>query len=484
MSLILALIAHASAGTLLALDPTLTVEPLPRESVVPLDAIVPDVRYTAVDAHATRQLGEELLAVRPLMHKFDGEIEIMSRLDAAADEVRVVRDLQERRLLYQTLAFEGFAVQRYFQEGLGTEPAAEAYRVLVGDQVEVKAWVDAIALDPYHEPIQTDVSEEPELSEFQATRDRLLFSAPALVFVDAVPPGASVVLDGQMQISDPAAGYRVYPGRHRLIVLSAATVVQRDDFTIGPGELRHVTVPPSKKELDDLIAALREAPDRVTLTEPLFRAISALEDPVRVSAAGPDGLPRTYAVESDELIRIDPAGDDSRQVDALLRLRLGAGVVHDPAYQTGAAPDTFGTRMGAGPLLGVEASWSLAWPVAHVDSMGIAGLPPSRPPLVLALGVDVLAPGGEFHDVPLGDRRVRLRYEPYVAFGIPQVQLALGAVFPWYASVGLRGSLPLIASSKLDLALNQGVVAFRSDRPAQESAPTTACIAVSTTFGK
>lgn len=484
MPLIYALIAHASAGTLLVLDPAAQVEALPRETIVPSDAIVPDVRYTAVDAHATRQLGEVLLAVRPLMHKFDGEIEIMSRLDAAADDVRVVRDLQERRLMYQTLAFEGFAVQRYFQEGLGTEPAAEPYRVLVGDHVEVKAWVDAIALDPYHEPIQTDVSEEPELSEFQATRDRLLFSAPALVFVDAVPPGASVVLDGQVQISDPAAGYRVYPGRHRLIVLSAATIVQRDDFTIGPGELRHVTVPPSKKELDDLLAALREAPDRVTLTDPLFRAMAALEDPVRVSASGPDGLPLAFDLEGDELIRIDPEGDAKRQVDALLRLRLGAGVVHDRSYESGSAPDAFGTRMGAGPVVGAEASWAFPWPVVHSDSMGISELPPARPPLVLAMGVDVFAPGGEFHDVPLGDRTVRLRYAPYVAFGIPQVQLALGAVFPWYASVGVRGSLPLRGASSLDLALTQGVVAFRSDRPLQNSAPTTASIAVSTTFGK
>lgn len=483
MSLILALIAHASAGTLLALDPKQQVEPSPRETVVPSDAIVPDVRYTAIDAHATRQLGEQLLAVRPLMHKFDGEIEIMSRLDAAADEVRVIRDLQERRLMYQALAFEGFAVRRYFQEGLGTEPAAEPYRVLVGDQVEVRAWVDAIALDPYHEPIQTDVSEEPELSEFQATRDRMLFSAPALVFVDAVPPGASVVLDGQLQISDPAAGYRVYPGRHRLIVMAASTIVQRDDFTIGPGELRHVTVPPSKKELDDLLGALREAPDRVTLTDPLFRAMSALEDPVRVTAPGPDGLARAYDLEGDELIRIDPVGDDKQQVEAKLRLRLGAGVIHDPSYEAGAAPDSFATRTGVGPVIGADASWSIAWPVADVDAMGIAGTPPSRPPLVLGLGLDVFAPGGEHH-VLVDDNPVRLRYAPYVSFGIPQVQVALGAVFPWYASAGVRGSLPLVASSTLDLALMRGLFAFRTDRPLRDAAPTTASIAVSTTFGK
>lgn len=477
--MILALIGVASAGTLLTLDPDLKVEALPRESVVPPQAIVPDARYTAIDSHATRTLGEALLDVRPLMMKFDGEIEIMSRLEAAVSDVRVIRDLQERRLMYQGLAFEGFAVQRYFQDGLGTEPTAEPYRVVVGDTVEVRAWVDAVALDPYHEPTRADVSEEPELTAFKATRDRLLFSAPALLFVDSVPPGAEVVFDGQVQTTDPAAGFRVYPGRHHLTVSVGDVIVERDDFPIAAGELRHLTVPPSKKELDDLTAALGAGPDRVTLTDAMHRALLELPVPVRVAAPGPAG-PLYFRLDGDELYRIDP--DDSanagRSIDADIRIWAGAAWLHDPGFVANAgATDGFTTLNAGAAAAGAAAIWHL--PLPKPDPVAAKSHPIDW---VAGIGADVIAPGGDVHALPVGDHHVRLRADPYLAFGVPYAQVSIGVLSPFYTAIGARASLPLTGSARLDASFSEGLFAFRSDAPAGSGPPRIASIAVSSSL--
>lgn len=472
--MILALISAASAGTLLSLAPDLQVELLPREAVVPPQAIVPDARYTAVDAHATRTLGEALIDVRPLMMKFDGEIEIMGRLEAAVSEVRVIRDLQERRLMYQALAFEGFAAQRYFQDGLGTEPTAEPYRVVVGDTVEVKAWVDAVALDPYHEPTRADVSEEPELTAFKATRDRLLFSAPALLFIDSVPPGAEVVLDGQVQTTNPAAGFRVYPGRHHLTVSVSDVIVERDDFPIAAGELRHLTVPPSKKELDDLTTALGAGPDRVTLTDAMHRALIELPAPVRVAAPGPEGA-LYFRLDDDELFRIDADGstDAERSINADVRIWIGAAVLHDPGFAGNSdAPDGFTTLNAGAADVGAAAVWHLPLPVPTAGK----GHPIDW---IAGLGADVIAPGGTWHALPVGDRDVRLRVDPYLSFGVPFAQITAGIVSPFYAAIGARASLPITDAARLDASFTEGLVAFRGDAPASWGPPRVASIAVS-----
>ena len=70
----------------------------------------------------------------------------MARLAKATEDVDVLRSPEERNVLYEALLFEGFAVNRYFQDKLATESAASAYRTGSGAEVYVTAWLDACAL--------------------------------------------------------------------------------------------------------------------------------------------------------------------------------------------------------------------------------------------------------------------------------------------------------------------------------------------------
>jgi hypothetical protein len=171
IALLLAQLAHAQGSALWLrgpADPAATVDIVDH----PLDLLIPNQGWTAEDARAIETLATELAAVRPLVEVFDGELEIMSRLDRAIADVHVLRDTGDRELLARALRFQGFAVRRYFQGGLATDVAAEPYRIQVGGTWENGPWMDAVALDPDTEDVAADIPEESERAAFGETRAR------------------------------------------------------------------------------------------------------------------------------------------------------------------------------------------------------------------------------------------------------------------------------------------------------------------------
>lgn len=475
-ALLLALPFAMASGTVLSLGGVSVDPPLAGQVVLPAEAIVPDVRWTPVDEHAMRNLGEELLAVRPLMHKFDGELEIMVRLEEALGSVHVIRSEEERRLLYVALAFQGFAVKRYFQDELATDPAAESFRIVVGERVEVKAWVDAIALDPYREPTRLDISEQPELAAFQATRARMLFMSPARVWVDDLPPDAVVLVDGQHTDLDfTARSVPVLVGRHRIAVLVDGKIVAREDVRLDAGQTWRAKAPPSRSELDALLAALASSPSELALPPHLSELLGRLPAPVHLAVPGEAGT-ALYRVDGERVVRATatPAATEAPSDPTLpgdLHMWIGGSWLYDDSFymlnHEAGAEDTYNTSNAFAP------------------SVGMALVYPVRDEWVAGGGVDLVIPTGEWHHVPVDGREQRLRAHPYAAIGFPGLQFTFGGLLPWHVAMGARFQVPIAQNTDLVGGFVLGTFRFRPvGDDLDPAAPRTGFVAISTRIGR
>ncbi|MCO4745720.1 MAG: hypothetical protein KC912_13085 [Proteobacteria bacterium] len=421
-----------------ALAPDLT--RVPRRVVAPATGLNPE------DIAAIDTLREELAAVRPLVHEFDGELEIMSRLQAAIEDVEFLRDASDRDLLYRALAFQGFAVRRYFQDQIGTEAAAAPYRIVVGGLVEVRPWVDAVALDPERKPQTDDISEEPELRAFDEARARLKVAPQATVVLAELPNQAALLIDGRVA----AAGLRVRvtPGKHYLAIKDADGVRAHSDVRMAPsGEFR-MELPPSERDLVLLAVMLREKPATLTLEDRIAAAFARLPPTPHVAVRTGDGSV-LYRIDENLAIR---AGDTApapttRRTGPTLQVgdglsfgaHAGIGWLYDAQYvlENPDAPRTSGSVNAVSPVLGFD---------------GLASFGPA----VFGAGLDVTIPTGTWHTLPVGVGSWRVRPHLYAVGGIPQVQLTLGALLPWHAAVGVRGQLPISPGVELRGAYVQG----------------------------
>ena len=128
-----------------------------------------------------QRLAETLAAVRAFETKLDGELVIMADLQAALDQVEVLRDAADRDAVFKALAYQGFAVDRYFADTLATDDEATSWRAELEDQAVVRPWRDAVAVHPSREATPYDISEAPQRVAFNALRTRLNDALPGAV---------------------------------------------------------------------------------------------------------------------------------------------------------------------------------------------------------------------------------------------------------------------------------------------------------------
>src|SRR5690606_16054944 len=86
---------------------------------------------------------------------------------------------------------------------------------------------------------------------------------------------------------------------------------------------------------------------------------------------------------------------------------------------------------------------------AAAPVVGVAGLVPVGPVVVVGGGFELLMPAGRWHHLPVGRGEHRLRAHAHLAAGTRALQLTLGAVSPWHAAFGARASLPLTEDLEL-----------------------------------
>ena len=295
MSLIL-LVGAAHAGTVVwidgAEDPAITGTHTPIDA----DALIQREPWSPDDTRALDALRAELAAVAPLANAFDGELEILDRLNQSIAAVTAIRSDADRDLLYRALLFQGFAAQRYYQETLATDAAAEDWRIRIGAHVEVRAWVDAVALHPDREPTQEEVSEAPELEALLATRERLRAAPGIRVAVAGMPRGGRLMINGTVAAGALA---ELLPGYHRLMVLgSDGEIRARRTLRLQPELPSFTFVMPSEER--DLKRLGREIPiDQPTafdLPGDLGRSLKSWETPIYLAFSQQGGT-LLYQVE-------------------------------------------------------------------------------------------------------------------------------------------------------------------------------------------
>ena len=431
-----------ASGTCLVLDGPVV---QPRAECASVSAAERAARggWSPADDAALAQLQAETDAVRPLFDAFDGELEVMRRLDAALAPVRVVRP-GTADVVWRARLLLGYAVYRYFQKDLATDPAAARYRVEVEGEARNAYWVDAIGADPERVPDAALLSDERARLAYQELRARLLLVAPGTVRVTAMAEGDTLVVDGRERVAGLA---QVGPGQHDVAVVGPDGVRSWERVAVGSGTVVALVAPPSSRERADLAGALRRRDPTPTVPNTLRLLLDDLEAPVLVTAADEPGT-SVYRWEGG-VLRPErggrarrgqvPKASDGAWVDAA----VGVGWRYDGDYlllnHVDGAPSERGTVNALAPRgqVAVRYRWGFA-------QVGVAGT--------------VEVPVGAWHTLPTGDQAaLRARAGARVELGTPWLAVTGGFLAPWHATLGGRASVPLGQRWWVDLDYEEGL---------------------------
>lgn len=379
------------------------------------------------DIAALDRLASEFEAVRPLADEFDGELAIMSRLLSATDGVTALRDGADRDLLYQALVFQGFAVARYFQGDLATDPAAAAYRAELNGVMVPKAWLDAAALDPARPVDDNLLTEEAERLAFDAARAQVQVAPTGTLRIFGAPPGAMVVVDGGEPVS-AALGVPIAPGRHWVRVEVEGATVARGSGRVASGGDWMVEVPAMSSDLDLLAAALSDGPPALALQDRVVRTLSQADaQPLYLVVPG-KRQPLLYKVQGSSATQVVESGPGEQDAPFFsVHAAVGVGWMYDGDWFLSKPDRTPQTKAAVNAVL----------PVGTLA----AELRPG--PLALRVGVDLGMPVGEHTTLASGGSDLRLRAHPHLGIGVPAAQLTVGYLFPWHMGFGARAQIPV-----------------------------------------
>lgn len=388
-------------------------------------ALAPELAFGPRDQQAIEALAAELEATRPLLDVFDGELQVLRRLELAADAVEILRE-QDRDLLYRARVLQGFAAWRYYGESL-QDAGAAAWRYGgdgSGGPVANRPWVDAVALDPDRAPSPELLPDEQARRAYQSVRAWLLMQPDASVELASPADGAWIVLDGRPQRTERV---RVLPGEHRLHVESPAGVHLRSKQRLASGQAVRLTIPATATELASLASSL-PAKGAMALPAPALERLGNLPGPVTLLVQDGRAL-RRYELRAGAAHALSDAVGPAARGIWTLRSSLSAAWMNDGEWYLQHAAE--GAEHDMGTVNGVL-------PGLHLGGAARLG------PMSLGLGVDGRMGVGENQVLYVGDANQRLRLHPHLAVGLPWVQATVGAALPWRLGLGGRLQIPLM----------------------------------------
>lgn len=383
-------------------------------------------------ARAIDALRAELVAVRPLLAEFDGELQIMARLRKATADVTELRTPADADLLWSALCFEGNAVHRYFGDRLATDPAAAPYRGTLGPAVVVAPWIDAVALKGPATPDEADLPEKPQRLAYDGVRALMQAMPAASLEIGRLASGASVVLDGRPVDASPGSRTLLVPGRHFFTVKVGDVELLHGDASLPDGATMKADAPFGPRERDDLLALVSRAPGW-TVPAAAMVPISGAKEPVYLAVPA-NGHPRLVRVDRGTAEAVALVAPTVAHKPLALHAAVGAGWL-----STG---DFFLLNVAAGAPHTTEAVNAFT-PAFAVDGEWTAGL------FAASVGVSGQVATGDFHALPTGESEDRSFVYPHVGVGLPWVQATVGPLFPWYLGVGLEARAPVVSGLEL-----------------------------------
>ena len=461
MSLIFAFLLTAHAGELFWLDDAPTPAEVAQLAVLtgdtssaqaPIALRAAGTDDAAAEANAWAALATALRDVRPFETRLDGELVIQRELERPIQGIQVLRSDADRERLFAALAYQGFAVDRFFDDTLGQDDRAEPYRVPSATGAALpRPWVDAVALEPDRNPTPYEIAEAPQRARYAVVQGAAKKLIPGLLILEGpLPAGATLVLDGRPTKPGPSGQVRVAPGRHFLHVELDGRVLARATPRVGPADEVRFTVPLSDAAWQAWLDAAR-AGDEPRPPEPVARGIEALGGEVILAWRGKRGV---------EALRVTPSA---------------AAPIESPKQRVSASPTHSG---GARPqlALGLGGGWMSSGDFYLQDPLNT----PRNRATVNSGTLDAVIEGGVeaglfrasaiatisgttgAHAIArTGDLSLRLRPDLGVAVGVRWAQLTGGYLFPHHPTVGVRATIPLwrglefIAATSMGFPLEQ-----------------------------
>lgn len=401
----------------------------------PLDLRAAATRINPADDTAYARLATALRDVHRYESELDGERLIMDDLQAAIGAVGIVRDPADRVALFGALAYQGFAVDRYFESTLLTDPNAAPWREIQGGVAYPAPWVDALALEPDRDVTPYDIAEAAQRQRFGDAKRASAGWLPAALVPVQWPAGAVLFVDGREVAPDAAGTVKVAPGHHYAHAVLDGAVIARWELDVE--SIARVELAPP---IDDAsFASFLANPGAFDVPPAGLRdAIGALGGEVWLAKSGPEG-PVAWVVTPTE---VRPAA-----LPASERAPRGRKDGGGNGFQ--ARIDAFGGWFGSQDLwLQAPTSTEPGYGDVNVLALGVGvGADYAFGPLLVGAGVDGVLPVGG--PALTGDARLPVRPYPHVRAGLRRAQLTAGWMFPWYPTIGAIGSIPLVGPLEL-----------------------------------
>ncbi len=415
------------------------------------------------DDGALERLAAELEATRPLLDAFDGELQIMSRLSKAAGDVHRLRSPQERDLLIEALLFTGFAVDRYFQDKLGSDDAA-AYRFMEGapgSSPRIAAWVDAAAFYSAPPPSEKSLPEPAQRLAYDNLQAWQRSMPGASFVLGTLAAGAEFFLDGVRISGGPGQRVPVISGRHLWHVSVNGMDLLREDMRVAASADIRIEAPVGPVEVEVLRQLAAAKSDGWEVPAGAMQQIAAFDEPVYL-AIHRDG-------EKLRLLRLDTGRAAQVRVMTASARWVGRAVV---GAGWSSSADWLLQHFDASDVDSPEnAPISAATVNAATPSFSLGGEYRWAPLFATGLGLDVQLPVGDWHTFPIGgaagdgtgeNREQRALLYPHAALGLPWLQATVGPLFPWYLGLGLKAHVPLIGPVGID---GSAIYGMGLDRP-------------------
>ncbi|TNE85405.1 MAG: hypothetical protein EP330_25300 [Deltaproteobacteria bacterium] len=389
------------------------------------DLLPTDAAWGPADEAALAGLEAGLTDAREYETRLDGELVIMQSLAVPIAAVRALRDEEDRKRLHAALAYQGFAVDRFFGDDLGADERAADFRVALDSKLLPSPWVAAIALEPERAVSPYEIADAPSRVRYEALRGQLGDALPALL-APTVPEGVTLVVDGRPTEITATGTVKLPPGRHLVHAEIDGRIVQRWTLELAPAARENLVVAVDPAALDGWLGALPSAPPRFAAESMAARGGLLIVDPSTDKAfrVGPDGSVTEEAIP--EAPKPEKEASD-RDGGLGVGLAVGGGwfgsqdfYLVDPINR---AP-TAGTVNAAAIGLGADITYDI----------GV---------LRLAAAMDLAMPVGADHTTLVESTPWRVRPTPMAAVGLRQAQIAVGYVLPHHMALGGRLTLPV-----------------------------------------
>lgn len=402
-------------------------------------------RWTALDA--------ALRDVRAFETRLDGELVIMEELGLALDGLTLLPNQDARDRLFAALAYEGFAVDRFFMDGLGEDERGEGYRVVLTDGTVVpRPWMDAVGLDPERQVTPYEIAEAAQRARFGEVREALSTELPARILIEgSLPAGSELVVDGVVVDPGTTGRVRVRPGRHFAHVVLDGHVLARTQQRLGPNDTLAVAVALDDATFQGWLDGVRDG-SVADVPEAIRPSIEAWGEVVLAWSGG----------KGPEAARVTPSGVERLDVAKAARVASGASSSFSdkgPVRQVQVAAAVGGGWFSSGDFYlqdpaNVERSKASvnagALDVA-IDVSAQIGL--FRASVIGDLGV----PFGADHIALTGSGSMRVRPDVSLGLGVTWVQVTGGFLFPYHPSVGARATIPVFKGLEIVGAFRAGL---------------------------